>query len=81
MKKILTLGDFNVGLEKQKSFWAEVNYNFTSLIKQPRCYQNLGSPDIYLILSNVLTTFKRTSVIETELSFSFNDINCHEKDL
>ena len=81
MKKILTLGDFNVGLEEQKSFWAEVNYNFASLIKQPRCYKNLGSPDSYLILSNVLRTFKRTSVIETELWFSFNDINCHEKDL
>ena len=69
-KKMLILGDFNVGIDEShmKSFFK--TYNLLNLIKQPTCYEN---PDnnptcIDLILTNVLRKFQSTCVIETELS-------------
>ena len=69
-KKMLILGDFNVGIDEShmKSFFK--TYNLLNLIKQPTCYKN---PDnnptcIDLILTNVLRKFQSTCVIETELS-------------
>ena len=69
-KKMLILGDFNVGIDEShmKSFFK--TYNLLNLIKQPTCYKN---PDnnptcIDLILTNVPRKFQSTCVIETELS-------------
>ena len=76
-EKILILGDFNVGIEEQhvKAFCH--NYNLTNLIKQPTCYKNPNNPTcIDLILSNTPRSFQSTCVIR----FSFNDINCLERE-
>ena len=57
-KKMLILGDFNVGIDEShiKSF--RETYNFTNLIKQPKCYKNPDKPTcIDLILTNVPRTF------------------------
>ena len=69
-KKMLILGDFNVGIDEShmKSFFK--TYSLLNLIKQPTCYKN---PDnnptcIDLILTNVPRKFQSTCVIETELS-------------
>ena len=53
------------------------NYNLTSLIKQPKNPNNLACID--LILSNTPRSFQSTCVIETGLSF--DNINCHEREL
>ena len=68
-KKMLILGDFNVGIDEphMKSFCEA--YNLTNLIKQPTCYKNPDNPTcIDLILTNVPRTFQSTCVIETGLS-------------
>ena len=69
-KKMLILGDFDVGIDEShmKSFFE--TYNLANLTKQPTCYKN---PDnnpkcIDLILTNVPCKFQSTCVIETELS-------------
>ena len=68
-KKMLILGDFNVGIDEphMKSFCE--TYNLTNLIKQPTCYKNPDNPMcIDLILTNYPLTFQGTCVIETGLS-------------
>ena len=68
-KKMLILGDFNIGIDEphMKSFCE--TYNLTNLIKQLTCYKNPdNSACIDLILTKYSRTFQSTFVIETELS-------------
>ena len=68
-KKMLILGDFNVGIDEpqMKSFCE--TYNLTGLIKHPTCFKNPDNPTcIDLILTKVPRTFQSTSVIERGLS-------------
>ena len=39
-EKVLILGDFNAGIEKQNKKAFCDNYNLTRLIKEPTCYNN-----------------------------------------
>ena len=52
------------------------NYNLTSLIKQPTCYEKPNNPTcIDLILSNTPSSFQSTCVTETRYyQVSFNDL-------
>ena len=68
-KKMLILGDFNVGIDEPHIKPFGETYNLTNLIKQPTCYKNLDNPTcIDLILTNIPRTFQSTCVIETGLS-------------
>ena len=68
-ERVLILGDFNAGIEKQYVKAFSDNYNLTSLIKQPTCYKNQSNPIcIDLIQSNTPRSFQSTCVIETRLS-------------
>ena len=68
-KKIMILGDFNVGIDEvHMKFFCEA-YNLTNLIKQPTCYKNPDNPACTdLILTNVSRPFQSSCVIETRLS-------------
>ena len=68
-KKIMILGDFNVGIDEvHMKFFCEA-YNLTNLIKQPTCYKNPDNPTcIDLILTNDPRTFQSTGAIERGLS-------------
>ena len=67
--KILTLGDFNVGIEEANMQSFCENYNLKSLIKQSTGYKNPDKPTcIDLILTNVPRMFQSTCVIETGMS-------------
>ena len=64
-KKMLILGDFNVGINEPQC----ETYNLINLIKKLTCYKNHNSPTcIDLILTNDSHTFQSTCVIETGLS-------------
>ena len=68
-KKMLILGDFNVGTDERhmKSFCETCH--LTNLIKEPTWYKNPDNPTcIDLILTNDPRTFQSTCVIETGLS-------------
>ena len=68
-KKMLILGDFNVGIvEPHMTYFCET-YNLTNLIKQPTCYKNLENQVwIDLILTNDPRTFQSACLIKTGLS-------------
>ena len=67
--KVLILGDFNEGVNKQHMQSFCETYDLKSLIKQPTYYKNPNSPTcIDFILTNVLRSIQRTCVIETGLS-------------
>ena len=68
-KKIMILGDFNVGIDElHMKFFCET-YNLPNLIKQSTCYKNPDNPTCTdLILTNVSRTFQSSCVIETRLS-------------
>ena len=66
---LLSLGDFNAGVEDTsvKNFCR--SYNLTSMINKPTCYKNPDRPScIDLILTNCPRSFQNSCVIETELS-------------
>ena len=68
-KKMLILGDFNVGIDEPhtKSFCE--TYNLTNLIKQPACCKNPDNTTcIDLILTNIRRTFQIICTIETGIS-------------
>ena len=68
-KKMLILGDFNVGTDERhmKSFCETCH--LTNLIKEPTWYKNPDNPTcIDLILTKDPRTFQSTCVIETGLS-------------
>ena len=80
-KKMLILGDFNIGIDEphMKSFCE--TYNLTNLIKQLTCYKNPdNSACIDLIVIKYPRTFQSTCVIETELSdFHLMTLNIMKK--
>ena len=51
------------------------------MIKQQTCYKNPNKPAcIELIVTNVLSMFQSTCVLETRISgYSFNDSDSHEE--
>ena len=68
-KKMLILGDFNVGIDEPHMGSFCETCNLTNLIKQPTCYKNPDNPTcIDLILTKDLRRFQSTCVIETGLS-------------
>ena len=67
-KKMLILGDFNVGIDEPHIKPFGETYNLTNLIKQPTCYKNLDDSTFHLILTNIPRTFQSTCVIEKGLS-------------
>ena len=81
-EKVFILGDFNVGIEEQYMKTFCHNYNLTSRIKQSTCYKNPNNPVwIDFILSNTPRSFQSACVRDRAIRFSFNDINCNEKEL
>ena len=67
--KIILLGDFNPEIDKQHMQPFCNNYSLKSLIRQLPCYKNFKKPTcIYLILTNMPSSFQGTCVIETGLS-------------
>ena len=68
-KKMLILGDFNVGIDEPHMGSFCETYNLTNLIKQPTCYKNLDNfTCIDLISTKDLRRFQSTCVIDTGLS-------------
>ena len=68
-EKVLTLGDFSVGVDDQNMKTFCDSCSLTSLIKQTTCYKNPSHPKcIDLIITNVPRRFQTTCVIETGLS-------------
>ena len=66
-EKVLIVGNFNVGTEKQHMKAFCNNCNVTSLIKQSTCYKNPNNPAcIDLILSNTPRSFQSTCVLEKD---------------
>ena len=63
------LGDFNAGMEDSSIKIFCNNYNLTSMINKPTCYENPDKPTCTdLILTNCAGYFQNSCVIETGLS-------------
>ena len=68
-KKMLILGNFNIGIDEPHINVFCETYNLKNLIKQPTCYKNPHNPTcIDLILTNNPRTFQSTCVTEIGLS-------------
>ena len=68
-ERLLSLGDFNAGMEDSPIKIFCSNFNLTIMISKPTCYKNPDKPTcIDLILTNCPWSFQNSSVIETGLS-------------
>ena len=68
-ERLLSLGDFNAGMEDSSIKIFCSNCNLTNMINKPTCHKNPDRPTcIDLILRKCLGSFQNFNVIETGLS-------------